>query len=170
MFVFDAVVLGSLDECEGVGDVVEEQALVFQCPNLCSRDPFCPGDLTGVRTCRSSGWRMMNSSKFSDRNGPPLSVTLVSTGGSSPVSSLTGQVLTSGCPNMRSWSVRASSIAVIASCWFAVGEICQGCSYCEYQSRHPAIRQIPPEVVSNSDKIQLPHPVQGRSEASRTQL
>ena len=80
--VFDAVVLDSLDECESVGDVVEEQALVFQCPNPRSRDPFCPGDLTGVRKCRSSGWRMMNSSKFSDRNGPPLSVTLVSTGGS----------------------------------------------------------------------------------------
>ena len=30
--VFDAVVLGSLDECEGVGDVAWEQALVFQCP------------------------------------------------------------------------------------------------------------------------------------------
>ena len=30
MFVFDAVVLGSLDECEGVGDVAWEQALVFQ--------------------------------------------------------------------------------------------------------------------------------------------
>ena len=100
--VFDAVVLGSLDECEGVGDVAWEQALVFQCPNPRSRDLFCPGDLTRVRTCRSSGWRMMNSSKFSDRNGPPLSVTIVSTGSSSPVSSLTGQVSTSGCPNMRS--------------------------------------------------------------------
>ena len=30
--VFDAVVLGSLDECEGVGDVAWEQELVFQCP------------------------------------------------------------------------------------------------------------------------------------------
>ena len=74
----------------------------FSVPNPRSRDPFCPGDLTRVRTCRSSGWRMMNSSKFSDRNGPPLSVTIVSTGSSSPVSSLTGQVSTSGCPNMRS--------------------------------------------------------------------
>lgn len=97
----------------------------FSVPDPRSRDPFCPGDLTRVRTCRSSGWRMMNSSKFSDRNWPPLSVTLVSTGSSSPVSSLTGQALTSGCPNMRSKSARASSIAVIASCWFAVGEICQ---------------------------------------------
>ena len=30
--VFDVVVLGSLDECEGVGDVAWEQELVFQCP------------------------------------------------------------------------------------------------------------------------------------------
>jgi hypothetical protein len=39
---------------------------------------------------------MMNSSKFSDRNGPPLSVTIVTTGNSSPVSSSIGHWSTSG--------------------------------------------------------------------------
>ena len=38
----------------------------------------------------------------------------------------------------------------------------------EHQSRHPANRQVPPVVVSNSGTIQLPHLVRGRSGSSRT--
>ena len=43
--VFDAVVLGSLDECEGVGDVAWEQALVLQRSEPASPGPvlaWCP--------------------------------------------------------------------------------------------------------------------------------
>ena len=52
----------------------------FIVPNPRSRDPFCPGVRTRVRTCRSSGRVAMNASNVNERNGPPLSVTIVRTG------------------------------------------------------------------------------------------
>ena len=65
----------------------------FSVPNPRSRDPFCPGDFTRVRTCASSGWAAMKASNRNERNGPPLSVTMVTTGSSSPVCSSTSHFL-----------------------------------------------------------------------------
>ncbi len=61
----------------------------------------------------------MNASNRNERNGPPLSVTIVTIGMISPVSTSTWHRSTSGCPNMASKSASASSTASIASCWFA---------------------------------------------------
>lgn len=54
-----------------------------------------PGTSPGC-ACLSSGWLVMNSSKFNDLKGPPLSVTMVTAGSSSPVSGSTGQVSPNG--------------------------------------------------------------------------
>jgi hypothetical protein len=59
---------------------------------------------------------------------------------------------TSGRPASRWASASASSTAVIASCWFAVGATCQPSSYFDQWSRQPASRQVPPVVVSKSVK------------------
>src|SRR5690625_7845925 len=75
--------------------------------------------------------------KFNDGNGPPLSVTIVTTGSSSPVSSSTWHRSRKGRPQIASYSASASSTAAIASCWFPVGEMWKGYSYLEYQSRPP---------------------------------
>lgn len=55
LVVFDAVLLGVLGEHDGVVDLVDEQPLVLQVPKPRSRDPFCPGVFTRVRTCANSG-------------------------------------------------------------------------------------------------------------------
>jgi len=77
-----------------------------------------------------------------ERPGRAVAVTIVTTGRISPVSTATGQTSTIGWPNMASWSASASSTASIASCWFAVGETWNRCSYFDQQSRHPASRQV----------------------------
>jgi hypothetical protein len=71
-------------------------------PKPRSREPFCSGLFTLVRTWASSGWAVMKASNRKERNGPPLSVTIVTTGSSSPVSRSTGQSSTIGWPNIAS--------------------------------------------------------------------
>ena len=86
--VVDPVALGVLDEVEDVVNLFEEQPLVLQRPKICasatqnlrSRDPFCPGERTRVRTCRISGWVAMKASNRNERNGSALSVTMVTSG------------------------------------------------------------------------------------------
>jgi hypothetical protein len=71
----------------------------------------------------------MNDSNRNERNGPALSVTIVSTGRISPVSLSTVQSSTNRWPNIVSNSAGASSIASMASCWLAVGQTWKRCSY-----------------------------------------
>jgi hypothetical protein len=123
----------------------------FSVPNPRSRDPFCPGDFTRVWTCRSSGWVAMKASNRNERNGPPLSVTIVISGSRFPSASGSASSRC-GRPARRSASARASSTAAMASCWFAVGDTCHPSSYLLQQSRQPASRHVPPVVVSNSVK------------------
>jgi len=63
-----------------------------------------------------------------ERNGPPLSVTIVRTGLTLPWSSTSARSRR-GRPVSSAASVRASSTAAIASCMFAVGEMWNRCSY-----------------------------------------
>lgn len=74
------------------GDLVDEFEPVV---DFLAEQPFVR---TRVRTCLSSGCRMMNNSKVAERNGPPLSVTFVTTGSICPVASSIGQSLTNGWP------------------------------------------------------------------------
>ena len=67
---FDAVVRDSLDECEGVGDVAWEQALVFQCP-----EPAFPGPVLSRRSHSRADMPELGVAhdeqfEVSDRNGP----------------------------------------------------------------------------------------------------
>ena len=83
----------------------------FRDPKPRSRDPFCPGVRTRVRTWRSSGWVVTGASNRKDRNGPPLPVTIVTTGATLPSSS-TSDRSTSGRPSISAASLRASSTAL----------------------------------------------------------
>ena len=98
-------------------------------PNPRSREPFWQGVLTLVLTCRSSGWAVMKCSKVKDRNGPPLSVTIVRTGVISPVAGSTGASSMRGGPSGWAASVRAFSMAVTASWRMEVGEMWASNSY-----------------------------------------
>jgi hypothetical protein len=94
----------------------------------CSRELFWLGVRARVRTCRSSGWVAMEASNRYERKGPPLSVTMVTSGCAVPSVSR-GARSSSGLPACTSASRMVSSIAAIASCWFAVGETCRPSSY-----------------------------------------
>ena len=113
----------------------------------------------------------MNSSKFNDRNGPPSSVTIVTTGNGSPVFSSMGQVPGQRMPehtlviDHRRVQPQRSRHAGSQSTRYGIRY-----SSLEHQSRHPAIHQIPPAVVSNSGTIQLPHLIRGPSGPSQTPL
>jgi hypothetical protein len=93
----------------------------------------------------------MNAPNRNELNGPPLSMTIVTSGSTLPSASREASSR-SGRPASRSASARASSTAAMASCWFAVGEMWQPSSYFDQWSRHTARRHVTPEVVSNSVK------------------
>ena len=111
----------------------------------------------------------MNSSKFSDRNGPPISVTIVTTGNGSPAFSSMGRVPGQRMPE-HTLVIDHRRVQPQRSRHAGSQPTRYGNRYSslEHQSRHPANRQVPPVVVSNSGKSQLPHLVRGRSGSSRT--
>jgi hypothetical protein len=85
--VVDPVALGVHRQVQDVVDLLEEKPLYFSVPNPRSRDPFWPGVRTRVRTWRSLGWVATKASNRDDRNGPPLSVTIVISGKTLPSAS-----------------------------------------------------------------------------------
>ena len=88
----------------------------------------------------------MNASNRNERNGPPLSVTIVTTGNSSPVSRSTGRVLDHRMAE-HGLVVRERELDGIDGVELVRrrGHV-EPCSYLLQSSRQPASRHVPPAV------------------------
>ena len=109
--VLDAVVLGVGCQVRGVWDLFEEHPARTSGTRSRVRVTRSARGRTRVRTWRSSGWVVTGASNRKDRNGPPLPVTIVTTGWTLPSSSTSARS-TSGRPGSWSASPRASSTAL----------------------------------------------------------